>query len=79
MQLVLFATTMVACLAAFSTVDGAQETRIPIGGFLQQSIENFRRDMACGVNGGPPLAPFELDFLQLDSDDPLMMYGGVLK
>lgn len=70
MQLVVIA-SLVAVLAA--TVNGAQETRIPIGGFLNQAIENFRHEMPCGVNGGPPLAPLKIEYLRLDSDDPQAM------
>lgn len=36
------------------------QNRLSVEQSLLERIEQFRRQMPCGIDGGPPLAPFEL-------------------
>lgn len=44
------------CALLFLQMTAALEI---INQILRKKIENFRLQMPCGINGGPPLAPYK--------------------
>lgn len=69
MQSFAVAFAVLACVVALSSAAPAPNERISVAGALHDMIEQFRRQMACGINGGPPLAPLEVDRISLDFDE----------
>lgn len=41
----------------------------PINNILREKIENIRLQMPCGINGGPSLAPFRQNFVDVSYDN----------
>lgn len=69
-KIVWTALTVLACLVAGGSTAPAPTDRISVIGAFRDQIEQFRRQMACGLNGGPPLAPFNAEYFALDFDEP---------
>lgn len=46
------------------------QSRLSIEDSLLERLERFREQMPCGINGGPPLAPYQLDELHFDQSVP---------
>lgn len=44
--------------------------RLSVENALHEHLERFRRQMPCGIDGGPPLAPFRLEELDLTYSMP---------
>lgn len=68
-------TVAVCWLAVASTVSAwplakQLQSRLSVDDALNSRIERFRRQMPCGINGGPPLAPYRLEELDLTQDQP---------
>lgn len=59
---------VIASLVGFGSA--ATTERISVIGALRDRIEQFRRQMVCGVNGGPPLAPLHVERFDLNIDQP---------
>lgn len=48
----------------------AWHQRLSVEDALLERIEQFREQMPCGIDGGPPLAPYELAEQDLTFDVP---------
>lgn len=74
-QLALFKGTMsltsLLCLVLLTVlVNGA--CAWSINDMIRDKVEEFREHMPCGIKGGPPLAPFQHELLDIDVDTKMI-------
>ncbi|KAJ6635287.1 hypothetical protein Bhyg_13872 [Pseudolycoriella hygida] len=60
---------VVICILIFISIDTASSLPKPINKILREKIEKIRSQMPCGIGGGPSLAPFHEEFVDVSYEE----------